>query len=189
MSRRLIPALVLFPVLFPNGLPAQVVFSPFWDIGFRGIGGYAGAVFPDDSETDIVYGLQVHLGTIASRFELVPSVEYWEADVDEDVRDHPGLEETRDFVVNGDLRLGVPLPLPIRPYVGAGVSIHIVDGRGEGLTAAQDDAIDDVTAGLNLFGGVDYPLIPLVHVFGEARQIFVQDVSQFRLQGGIGLRF
>lgn len=173
MSRHLIAATALVTLLAAADAHAQ-------DQGSLSLG--VGYVAPSD--LDSTYWVTANYRfRIADRFLLEPEVGYWESGEEE----FGTSVEDLNFGVNGLFELGRPGGTGLRPWVGAGIGLH----RIEGVVDLDDDDFDEseTELGIHLLGGADFGLSEAFALYAALRYDLVSDLNQFKVYGGVRYRF
>jgi hypothetical protein len=122
------------------------------------------------------------LDRLADRLELLPAlkangVQLSAADL--------GPVQWSDLSVGVDGEFVWTAPLNTLTYVGGGVSLHALNGRGDLIqNTFVEDLLDSTSPGFTLLFGVENQLIPRLRIFGEARYTMVSDVHYPELKIG-----
>lgn len=75
------------------------------------------------------------------------------------------------------------------PYAGAGLSLHLLDGRGQAINDTfVEDLLDSLSPGVSVHGGVQTPVLRPVTLFGEARYTLSPDVRYASVSLGATVR-
>jgi hypothetical protein len=97
-----------------------------------------------------------------------------------------GTIDWSDLVLSLDGHLVWSLPYDLLSFAGGGVSAHIMNGDGSAIGGTFiEDLLDSITAGINLHGGIEYPLSDSFRVYGLARYEFKQDLRYPELRMGL----
>jgi hypothetical protein len=203
-SRRLRHALLLIAFLAPVSiavpLRAQVWEDyDFQDLEFRGIGIEAGPIWPAGVESTLAFGLRLDLGLISPRLRVTPTARFWgsslepsevnrlaqqiilicERQGDVSCPEHLDLGEVR----LSDLELAVDVHyLPFRnrviaPFAGAGLALHLLNGRGDFIDGTfVEDLLDSIAPGLAPILGVNIHVAREFRFGAEARFMLASDV-------------
>lgn len=179
------------------------------NLQFRGIGAEVGWVIPWNVEPTVSYGVRGDMGFVGPHVSITPAIRYWSSRLkDKEVarlatqfieicnRRAPGncptvldLGEVRrsDLELSVDAHVIPELSSIVTPYLGAGVSLHLLNGGGESIQDTfVEDLLDTVAPGLNLLGGVQLPLGSTVDFSAEARLVLTSDVQYGNLVlGGV----
>ena len=179
------------------------------NLAFRGFSIEGGYIWPNRTEPTYTIGTRVDLGYLGPGLRLIPGVTYWSSDMkDEEVRrfeqniddlvndpyepipDFTGVDlgriEYSDFIVSMDAHFVWSIPLDVLTFLGAGLSLHIIDGDGEAIDGTfVEDLIDSVKPGFNIHGGLEYPLSDAFRVYGEGRYEIMEDLRYFEARFGL----
>jgi len=184
---------VVAALLLPAGAGAQSLADyDYENLLFRGLGADWGYIWPSKVEATQVYSLRLDLGYLGPAVRIAPSLSYWHSrfkaeELDrlaERVSQLPPLQdqgvvlEAADLgeVTWSDLSLGVDahlvwtVPLRLMTYLGAGVGLHALNGRGAVIEDTfVEDLLDATTAGLAIMAGVEAQPIAALRLYAEAR--------------------
>jgi hypothetical protein len=168
------------------------------NLEFRGIGLDFGAVWPVNVERTLSFGLRADMGFAGPRVRISPAIRFWSSTVEEAEIERLAEQIRRlcerqagaicppfdlGEVERSDLELAVdahylfPTGYSIMPYAGAGLGLHLLNGRGEAIDDTfVEDLLDTVSPALNLLGGIHLPLSSAIELLTEARFVLVSDV-------------
>lgn len=204
--RRLVPLLLILPLLTPAGR-AEAQRPEDYDyenLAFSGIGAFLFGVAPARSEPALALHLRTDLGELGPQVRIVPSLTFWstslrqselsrmagriEAACERSGNPCPGIElgEVRlsDLSLDVDAHYLWTTDIGIEPYAGAGVGVHLVNGRGDFIdNTFVEDVLDAITPGVNLMGGVELALSRNLRIHGEARAVLASNARWL----GVGL--
>lgn len=174
-------------------------------LSFRGLAFEVGYILPNNVENTHTLGVRVDLGYLGPGLRVVPSVTYWSSDLarsevrelEERLEDLVAREHERPDLSLGpigwtDVVLGLDghfvwrVPFDLRTYAGAGLSAHLLNGRGEAIEETfVEDLLDSVRAGVNVHGGLEYPVTDRIRVHATARYELLDDLRypEFRFGG------
>lgn len=83
----------------------------------------------------------------------------------------------RDVFLGADAAYVLQTYEYFEPYAGAGLALHLLDGRGEAINGTfVEDLLDTLSPGISVHGGVQTPVLRPVTLFGEARYTLSPDV-------------
>lgn len=91
-----------------------------------------------------------------------------------------------DAAFNADAHFIWRMPLRLITYAGLGATAHVLRGGGEAIEDTfVEDLLDSVRAGVNVHGGLEYPIHRRFRLLGEARYELLENLSygQIRLGG------
>jgi hypothetical protein len=142
----------------------------------------AGPVKPSRVEGTTLYSISSDYGELAPKLRLVFGVAYWSSqytretvntfrDTLRNVVVDPSSDDTlnvgrvtlSDVALGADLRYLPATQWAIRPYVGAGVALHVLNAEGRAISGTfVESALDNVGVGVD--GNVGAELIAFGHV-------------------------
>ncbi|HUF51581.1 MAG TPA: hypothetical protein VMN60_12135 [Longimicrobiales bacterium] len=177
---------------------------------FRGIGFDYGYIWPSKVAAAPMYTLRLDLGYLGPAVRLVPSISYWSSRLRDSELDRladrieqlPPLADNGIELTGADLGeilwsdLGLSLdahvvwtaPLGIITFVGAGASVHALNGRGVTIDDTfVEDLLDSTAAGMAVMAGFEVQPIDRLRLYGEARYTLVSDVRYPALRIGASL--
>jgi hypothetical protein len=182
------------------------------NLSFRGIGIDWGYIWPTKVDATPAFSLRLDLGFLGPAVRIVPTLSYWSSSMKTSELDRLGdrleqLPPLRDRNVQidaadlgevewSDLSIGVDThlvwtaPLDIITYVGGGVALHALNGRGDAIDDTFiEDLLDSTTAGLALMLGAEFQPVQRFRLYGEARYTLASDVRYpgFRIGGALML--
>lgn len=186
MIRRFSLAL-LGVVAMAGGLRAQSLADyDYEDLSFRGMSLDYGYLWPNKVEPTSRYGVRFDLGYLGPGVRITPSLSYWSSRMRASelerlatrLRRLPGvfirgedLGEIRwsDFAVNLDGQFAWNTDFGLMSYLGAGVGIHKLNGKGAAIDDTFiEDLLDAVTAGATALGGLEYEPVSRLRIYAEA---------------------
>lgn len=205
-DRWIAASLLALALSAPGALAAQDLADyDYENLQFRGIGPEVGAVWPSGVEPTVAFGLRADMGFVGPHVRIVPAVRYWSSRLRaEEVGDFAaqiltlcerqqagqcpsfqlGEIDRSDLELSADAHYLFPTGYTIEPYLGGGVSLHLLNGRGEAIDDTfVEDLLDAISPGLDLVGGVNAPIGSL-QLFSEARAVLVSDVRYLSLSLG-----
>lgn len=168
------------------------------NLEFRGIGLDFGAVWPANVERTLSFGVRADMGFAGPRVRISPAIRFWSSTVQDDeiarleaqiralCERHAGAicppfdlgeVERSDLELAVDAHYLFPTGYSIQPYLGGGLGLHLLNGRGEAIDGTfVEDLLDTVSPALNLLGGIHIPLSSAIELLTEARFVLVSDV-------------
>lgn len=178
------------------------------NLRLRGVGGEVFWVSPNDVDPTVGIGARLDLGFLGPKIRVVPRFAFWdselrEAELDslatrlEDLVELQNPDQPRPdidlgsvdrdaLIFGGDLHW---LPLvddPVRPYVGVGGEVYVLNGDGEAIEGTfVEDGLDLITAGVSAVGGLEFQLRDALTLYAELRGSLVADASSVGLAVGI----
>ena len=161
------------------------------NLGFKGVGLRVGYVNPENIDATFAFGVFTDLGTFHPNVSFETYMNYWSKSMDEGSF---GEVSFRDIVVGAKAQYMFNLANPkIRPFVGAGLSLHFLHGEASvptmtyGTITIPGTSIDtsDTKLGLDFGGGLRAGLSDTVDFVGEAGFSLVSDINQFGISAGV----
>jgi len=169
------------------------------NLTFRGIGFDYGYIWPTKVEATSAYSVRLDLGFLGPGVRIAPSLTYWSSQfrpsevesLVSQINRLPALQNQGAAITAADLgvikwsdlSIGIDAhllwttPVGVFTYVGAGGSLHALNGQGAFVDKTfVEDLLDSTTAGIALMGGVEYEPVPMLRIYGEARYTIVSDV-------------
>ena len=186
------------------GAPAQSLADyDYEDLQFRGLGPEVGWVLPTQLEPTVSYGIHADLGFVGPNVRILPSLRYWSSTLRQAQLDRLSAQIVQlcekqatecpalnlGEVERSDLELSTEAHYifgrrPAALYVGGGLSLHLLNGRGELIDDTfVEDLLDTVAPGFNLLVG-SYVPIGKIRLFGEARAVLTSDIQYANLAMG-----
>ncbi|MEN8373858.1 MAG: outer membrane beta-barrel protein [Gemmatimonadota bacterium] len=170
------------------------------NLSFRGIGVHGGYNWADKVEGTNSFGFRVDLGYLGPGVRIVPTLNYWSSDLerseleelaaqisalpsisDEGVvvtADDLGGIEWSDLAFGLDAQYVWTTPWPLLTYLGVGVGLHSLNGKGSAIDGTfVEDLLDSFAAGVSPVAGVEYMLQERLRVYGEARWNLLSDLN------------
>lgn len=152
------------------------------------LGASIGPVAPTGSVPTIAYSLHADYGEISPNWRVVFTAAYWDSRYKADVitRLENKLRESiadttrtatfaigrikvSDIAVGGDLRW-TPRAGVIRPYLGGGILLHVVNVEGKAIQGTfVESALDNIAAGFSAVTGLDVTFARHLGVGVQAR--------------------
>lgn len=167
------------------------------NLAFRGLGPEVAWVVPRELETTVSYGIHADLGFVGPDVRIVPAVRFWSSSLRQGQIDRLSVQiqqlcekqatdcQPLDLgkVRRSDLELSTEAHYifapwtPVSVYGGGGLSLHLLNGRGELIDDTfVEDLLDTVAPGFNLLIGSFVPL-GKIRLFTEARAVLTSDVQ------------
>ena len=173
------------------------------------LGGSVGAVRPANVVPTQLYSLQADYGEIADRVRIVFVASYWgsqytrrsirglESALAEVVSDPAGDDTIRVGTVRvQDLSLGVDVRWLkwgssfARPFVGGGLTAHLVNAEGRPVSGTfVESSLDNIAAGVAAFAGIDVALLPNLTLEMQARYDLFSGVRHASVRAGASYVF
>jgi opacity protein-like surface antigen len=160
-------------------------------LSFRGLSLDYGYIWPNKVEPTSRYGARFDLGFLGPGVRITPSLTYWSSRMKTaelgrlaaSLNRLPALRnqgttirgedlgEIRwsDLALNLDGQFAWDTDFGVMTYLGAGIGIHKLDGKGESIRGTFiEDLLDAVTAGATALGGVEYEPLSRLRLYAEA---------------------
>lgn len=180
------------------------------NLRLRGVG--VGLLFVSPHDLDETVGLEVRLdlGFLGPHLRVMPRFAFWNSELEdgevrrlqtklEDLvaRQNPGQprpdidlgDVDQDALIFGADLHWMPLVTgTVRPYLGVGSEIYILDGGGEAIEDTFiEDRLDLLTAGVSAVVGLEVQLRRSLALYGDIRGSLVADVRNVALTAGVAL--
>lgn len=194
-------------------LPARAQDAADYDyenLVLSGVGVHVSEIFPSRSEPALALNVRVDLGLLGPNVRITPGLTFWstqlrdsevermedriEASCENGGVSCPGVElgevEISDFSLDVDAHFLWATDYAIEPYAGAGVSLHLLNGRGDFIEDTfVEELLDAIAPGFNLVGGLEFPITQSLRVLGEARGVLTGNVRYISVGVGGAWRF
>lgn len=198
--------------VWPSGRPAaQGVLNQFSydNLRLSGIQVDIGVLGASELKGALVGGVRLDYGNIAPRVRVLLGVSYFRSEFDRDARTR-FEDRIRQFVTDpsqddiidvgrifwsdltGDLDLQYVFPQgkTATAYIGTGLSLHLRNGSGAAIDGTfVEDALDEISAGLNGMLGVEFHLAPAWRLTFDGRGMISSGLSTVSLRWGLMYRF
>jgi len=175
-------------------------------LSFRGFGFDGGYLWPTRVDPTYSLALRIDMGYAGPGLRIVPNVMYWSSSlvssevteledrISQLIEEQTGMPPSvlnlgtidwRDIAIGVDAHIVWDSLFDLLTYGGLGVAAHILDGDGGAINGTfVEDALDSVTAGLNLHFGVEYPVSPRFRVYSVAKYEVMSDLQYFHVRAG-----
>jgi opacity protein-like surface antigen len=175
-----------------------------------GVGAHVVEIFPSRSEPTLGLNVRVDLGLLGPNVRISPGLTFWstqlrDSEVErmeqriEDACDRggspcPGVDlgdvEISDLSLDVDAHFLWATDYVVEPYAGVGVSLHLLNGRGDFIEDTfVEELLDAIAPGFNVVGGLEFPITESLRVLGEARGVLTGNVRYISLGVGGAWRF
>jgi hypothetical protein len=186
--------------LWPAAVPAQTLADyDYENLTFRGVGVDVGRIWPNKVEPASIWSVRLDLGYLGPAVRLMPTISYWssrfrKSELDrlaDRLSDLPPLRQ-RGVTVTGDdlgdihwsdLAIGLDAhvvwtaPLNIITFVGGGLAMHALNGRGDVIDDTFiEDLLDSTAPGAAVLAGFELQVAPGVRIYAETRYTLASDV-------------
>lgn len=166
------------------------------NLAFRGLGVWLFGVAPVRSEPAVALQVRSDLGELAPNLRINPSITFWatkfrgrevrrmedriEAACERSGTPCSGIDlgeiHVSDLSLDVDAQYLWTTSVGIEPYAGAGVGLHLVNGRGDFIdNTFVEDVLDAITPGVNVMGGLELPVGPNLRLQGEVRGVLASN--------------
>ncbi len=158
------------------------------NLGFKGIGVRAGMVDPENLDATLAFGIFTDLGTFHPSVSFETYVNYWSWS-----EETAGFDMTfRDVVIGAKTEYMFTVS-QVRPFVGAGLSVHIskseVDLGSIGIPGVSSFDVSETNLGVDVGGGLRVNAADRIDIIGEAWYGFVNDINRLGVTGGVLFKF
>lgn len=175
-----------------------------------GVGVHLSEIFPSRSEPALALNVRVDLGLLGPNVRITPGLTFWstqlrdsevermedriEASCENSGVSCPGVElgevDISDFSLDVDAHFLWATEYAVEPYAGAGVSLHLLNGRGDFIDDTfVEELLDAIAPGFNLVGGLEFPVTGNLRVLGEARGVLTGNIRYISIGVGGAWRF
>ncbi|MFQ5678687.1 MAG: hypothetical protein ACE5HP_04440 [Gemmatimonadota bacterium] len=196
-------------LLSATAVRAQVVEDYDYDnLRLRGVGVEVFYVSPNDLDETVGVGARFDLGFLGPHLRVMPRIAFWDSELEEKevTRLETKLEELvfeqnplqprpdiqlgsvdQDALIFGaDLHWMPVVEEPVRPYLGVGSEIYILNGSGDSIEGTFiEDRLDLLTAGVSGVVGLEIEVRNGLTLFGDVRGTLVADVRNVALTAGL----
>jgi hypothetical protein len=190
-------ALIAAPPLGAQGLAEY----DYENLSFRGLGFDVGYIWPNRVTPTAAYSLRFDLGYLGPGVRVIPSATYWTSrlrgrELDRLANQMNQLEALQregvtveasdlgpidwsDISLSADGHYVWVGPMNVLPYVGVGMGVHRMRGRGPLIEGTLfEDLLGSVTAGASLIAGFDLaPAGRSLRLYAEGRYTLLNSVS------------
>ncbi len=175
------------------------------NLSFRGAALDVGYIFPTRVEPTTTIGGRVDLGFLGPGVRVTAGFHRWSSSLEreevaklerqvqalilEQTGDSVNVDLGRiswsDLAIHGDAHFLWRVPFGLYTYAGLGATAHILRGSGAAIDDTfVEDLLDSIRAGVNLHGGIEFPVTSRFRLMGEARWELLENLSYLQLRGG-----
>lgn len=91
-----------------------------------------------------------------------------------------------DVALNADAHVVWRIPGGLLTYAGGGATAHVMRGGGEAIDGTFiEDLLNTIRAGVNVHGGIEFPLTQGFRLVGESRIELVQSATYAQVRAGL----
>lgn len=198
-------------LMLPAAAAAQQIEDyDYENLTFRGIGLDWGYIWPSKVDATPTYSVRIDLGFLGPALRIMPTLSYWSSSLKRSELDrladrlemlppvqNLGVQITADdlgevdwsnLTIGLDAHLVWTAPLDIITYVGTGLGLHALNGRGDVIDDTFiEDLLDSTIAGIAFMGGLELQPLPRLRVYGEARYTLASDIRYPGIRIGAAL--
>ncbi len=182
------------------------------NLNFRGVAPEFGWMLPNRVEPTVSLGARMDLGYLGPGVRLTAGITYWSSDFKEgEVREFE--DKIRDLVVSlnpdspppvvdlgavtwTDVAVGIDghmvwsIPFGFLSYAGLGLAAHVLNGSGTAVDGTfVEDLLDRLSPALSVHGGLEYPFVDRVRLYGLGRWEVMEDLNYFEVRAGVQIMF
>lgn len=202
--------LVTILTIASSPLAAQGVLSQFSydNLRLSGIQLDVGVLGASELKGALVGGMRLDYGRIAPRVRVLLGLSYFRSEFDRDARTR-FEDRIRQFVTDpsgddiidvgrifwsdltGDLDLQYVFPQgkTATAYIGTGLSLHVRNGSGGAINGTfVEDALDEISAGLNGMIAVEFHIAPALRLTFDGRGMISSGLNTVSLRWGLMYR-
>lgn len=179
------------------------------NLRLRGAGVEVFVIAPNDLDATIGIGGRIDLGFLGPNVRLMPRFAYWSSELtdteiqllEERIRtlvetQNPdaaplalelGSVDRSALIFGGDVHWLPLVEETVRPYLGLGAEMYILNGSGDDIADTFiEDALDQITAGGSAVFGVEVDVGTNLTAYGDLRGTLVADVGGIAFTVGAG---
>jgi hypothetical protein len=167
------------------------------------LGASYGRIIPSQVVPTSILQLQADYGNLSRTWRVVFATSYWESRYEDDVvqtfadslkkslanpADHviPSRVRLYDVTFSTDLRYTPDYSGELKPFVGFGISAHVINAEGALVKGTfVERALDDIAAGLYATGGVSLRVLPHFGVETSARVDLLSGFRSTQARAGV----
>ena len=177
------------------------------NLTFRGLGLDGGYMWSEKVEDTELYSLRLDLGYLGPGVRIIPSVSFWKSRfTDQELVDlaarinsvsggfiepsELGPIEWSDISFSLDGHFVWNTPVHVLTYLGAGGSLHALNGQGAAIDDTfVEDLLDAITAGVSAIAGFEFEPVDRFRVYGEGRYTAMNSVQYLAARAGVQFMF
>jgi hypothetical protein len=175
-----------------------------------GVGVHLSEIFPSRADPTLGLNVRVDLGLLGPNVRISPGLTFWSTQLRDGEVERmeqrieaacenggvpcPGVElgdvEISDLSIDVDGHFLWATDYIVEPYAGAGVSLHLLNGRGDFIDDTfVEELLDAIAPGFNLVGGLELPISDNLRVLGEVRGVLTGNIRYVSVGVGGAWRF
>lgn len=190
MFRRSTAALLAL-LLSATALGAQTLADyDYEDLSLHGVSLDYGYIWPNKVEPTSRFGVRFDLGYLGPGVRITPTITYWGSRLSgrelgrlagrlsqlPALRDNLVTVEAEDlgeirwsaFAINLEGQFAWETKFGVMTYLGAGVGVHKLNGKGELIDGTFiEELLDAVTAGVSGLAGIEFEPVPRMRIYAE----------------------
>lgn len=171
------------------------------------LGLFAGHIIPSQLNATNLVAIQADYGEIARNWRVVFNVSYWESRYKDAViqqfvdslqksasnpndKINPSPIKVYDVAVGADLRYVPNYSGELKPFLGVGISAHVLNAEGQLIHGTLvERALDDIATGLYATSGVSFKLFKHLGVEGALRADLMSGFRSTQVRAGASYFF
>jgi len=180
------------------------------NLTFRGFGFDYGIIWPNKVESTDQFSVRLDLGFLGPAVRLSSSLSYWSSSFKESelqrladrLEQLPALQAQgvdlsaadlgrvrwSDVSATVDAHMVWTVPGNIITFLGAGVGIHALNGRGESIEDTFiEDLLDSISPAVAFSAGAEYQLAQRLRFYGEGRYTLLSDIHYPGVRAGVAI--
>lgn len=180
------------------------------NLTFRGIGADYGYIWPTKVESTDHYSIRLDLGFLGPALRISSSVSYWSSSLKvqelqrlaDRLEQLPALQAQgvdltasdlgrvswSDLAVSVDANMMWTVPLDIITYLGGGIGLHALNGRGSSIEDTfVEDLLDSTSPSIALSAGAEYQIIERLRIYAEGRYTLLSDIRYPGVRAGLSI--
>ncbi len=180
------------------------------NLTFRGFGFDYGYIWPNKVESTDQYSVRLDLGFLGPAVRISSTLSYWSSEFKEPelqrladrLEQLPALQEQgvdltaadlgrvrwSDVSATVDAQMVWTVPFNVITFLGVGVGIHALNGRGTSIEDTfVEDLLDSISPAVAFSAGAEYQLMDRIRLYGEGRYTLLSDIHYPGVRAGIAI--
>lgn len=153
------------------------------------VGVEAGLVNTEIDEFDNTWmmGAFVDVGLPMLNWYIQPFINYWSWSDEVNVSGVNLESSFSDWTVGGNVKMSIPTASMVRPFIGAGLSAHVLTAESQMQFLGETLSVDasDTKIGFQLGGGINIDAGETWSIVAQTWYHVVEDFNQWSMRGGI----